>query len=140
MRAPRTLRVVMASLSLIALTSGCMRASPRFAMTLMPANVGMQDHGLCVGVDTTSPSGVWWWEPSEDCTKKMSGPALMAGWNAKVRTVGTSQEITFQFGLHNNTVVDVRLTLQDDVFTDMAGAKVRAQRRVDLNIPDRYGR
>jgi hypothetical protein len=138
MRIPPSLHFVTAGLSLIVLTCGFMQAAPRFVMTMTPANVGLKDHGLCVGVDTASSSGVWWWEPSEDCTKKTSG--LMQGWNATVGPAGSARDITFQFGTHANTTIDVRLTLRDDVFIDMAGAKVKTQRRADLKIPDRWGR
>ena len=34
--------------------------------------------------------------------------------------------------------VDVRVTLEDGVLIDMAGAKVKTQRRADLKIPDRW--
>jgi hypothetical protein len=114
-------------------------------MTLTPAKFGLSPNGHCLGVDLTSSSGVWWWEPSEDCLRKTSGPGLMQAGDAKVRAIGTSRfplEITFRLGTHSSEkpVVDVRVILEDDFLIDMTGARVKTQYRADLNIPDRWGR
>jgi hypothetical protein len=65
----------------------------------------------------------------------------MKAWDAKVQPTETSrfpQDVTFRLGTHANTVLDVRLTLQEDVLIDMAGTRVKTERRADLNIPDRW--
>jgi hypothetical protein len=139
---PRWTGLLAASI-LLASACGPKQSAPRFVMTVTPARFGLSPYGHCLGVDVTSSSGVWWWEPSEDCTRKTSGPSLMQATDARVRATGTSQfplEITFRLGTHSaeKPFVDVHLTLEEDVLIDMTGARVKTQRRADLNIPDRW--
>lgn len=65
----------------------------------------------------------------------------MKAWEPRVQATGPSrfpQDITFRLGTHSNTVIDVRLTLHEDGLIDMAGTRVKTERRADLNIPDRW--
>jgi hypothetical protein len=116
-------------------------SAPRFVITLMPASFGLSPYGHCLGVDITSSSGVWWWEPSEDCTRRTS--SLMQAIEAKVSATGASQfplEITFRLPTHSASkpVVDVRLVLENDILVDIKGARIKTQRRAELNIPERW--
>ncbi len=71
--------------------------------------------GLCVGVDHTDPTGVWWWEPGRSgCSTRSTDPDVFPAQGAAVTPVSDQTTgIHFRMGMHVGAPLDVHLTIRN---------------------------
>ena len=116
----------------------------RYIVTATPVDlVGPGHPGLCLAIDPADRQGVWWWEPGPSgCATRTTGPTVFRGQDATVAARAGSRDVDIRFQLQlMSGTRDVRLLLQDGaVLVTASGAKVRTERRRDLEIPPAYGR
>ena len=130
--------------SLLLAASACGAEAPRYLVTATPIEVGGGPR-LCVAVDASDPAGLWWWGPGRTgCATRSTGPGLMRGDRGAVvpRAGAAIVDARFRLGLHalpgSPDHVDVHLEFTDgDVHAPATGARVAAERRSSLDIPER---
>jgi len=142
-----------AFLSALAAVAACRAASPvspqslRYAVTTMPIDTGVGSPAICVAVDQTDASGVWWWEPGPaGCATRSTGPAVFRGERGSVspRPGTTAFDVQFQMQMITGPASTapasrtVALVLQqENLLATASGARVAVARRADLEIPER---
>jgi hypothetical protein len=121
---------------------------PRYTVTAMPIDI-VGPHGICIGIDSTDPHGVWWWEPHWElpgCTGRSTGPDVFRAQQGTVAiTSSGAVEIRFQLVLitryrpgmsSTEGQRNVRLLPENGRMRDTAsGASVTTHKRRDLNVP-----
>jgi hypothetical protein len=117
-----------------------------YVVTVNPIEVGVGS-GLCIAVHLNDTSGVWWWQPGNDCSKRTTGPGVFPGEQALVTRgpdAGTA-DIRFRVQVHRapNAVdppyVDVRLALKDGrLGSPGTNSWVDTITRRDLEIPEMW--
>jgi len=116
-------------------------ASPRYAVSAAPLNVGISAK-LCIAVDPTDPHGIWWWQSwADNCAGRDTGPGVFKADEAMVSTDGIGVHASFRLGLHGLPPdhLDIRLVIARGRMRSRAGNDVSVVYRVDLNIPPRSG-
>jgi hypothetical protein len=88
----------------------------RYLVTSAPLSLSASGPGLCVGVDPTDPTGIWWWEPGRSgCSSRSTGPDVFSAYDGAI-TVDSDQttiEVRFKIGQHVGPPRDVRLTIRN---------------------------
>jgi hypothetical protein len=117
-----------------------------YVVTVRPVEVGVGS-GLCIAVDLNDASGVWWWQPGDDCSKRTTGPGVFPGEQAVVARgpdSGTA-DIRFRVQVHrapnaaDPPYVDVRLALKDGrLGSPGTNSWVDTITRRDLEIPEMW--
>lgn len=124
----------------VACRSAFRPSAARYVVTNSPIDVGVGTD-LCVAVDPINHEGIWWWEPgTPGCASRSTGPGVFHAENAAVSQLAQAGPVTLRFRLPTHSVthpfVDVRLLMEDDGLRDVeTGARVRVQRRNDLDVP-----
>ena len=113
--------------------------SPRYFVTSMPLSLfGLSNH-LCIAVDPTDPTGVWWWEPgASGCASRSTGPDVFPAESATVTRTGPSSfQVRFTLQRHSNVPLDVRLEAQDSRMWSAATPDISVQllQRDNLDVP-----
>ena len=119
--------------------AGCSLSSDRYSVSASPLNlIGKGHPGMCVAVDPSNPQGVWWWEPGRSgCSTRSTGPELIPGWKASVRTTSGVTDVRFEVPLMVNDPLQVKLTLDGAGMRDEAsGQLVKIERRRNLDVPE----
>ena len=128
-------------------------ARSKYVVTSDPIRVHAGPAGLCVAIDPSDATGVWWWGPGRSgCTSRdtVVGPGqenvqgIAALFHAIDAAVSTDPSGTvharFRLGLHARPgqpeFVDINLTEKSDVIRcSSTHAAVQAKRLDILNIP-----
>ena len=132
------MRLVAIGLIGIAL-AGCNMSSGRYSVSASPLNlIGKGHPGVCVAVDRSSTHGVWWWEPGRSgCSTRSTGPELIPGWKASVRTTSGVTDVRFEVPLMVNDPLQVKLTLDGaSMRYEASGQQVKIERRRKLDVPE----
>jgi hypothetical protein len=113
--------------------------SPRYATTLEPIDVG-SSAPLCVAVDPSDATGVWWWEPGRTgCSGRSTGPRLLKADEGHVARRGDVIEAGFRLGLHarppDRDHLDVHIVIDGGRARSTSGGDVAVIYRGDLEIP-----
>ena len=126
----------------VAALLACQSAPPRrssvnhYLATERTIDVGVGP-GLCVAVDLSDPSGVWWWEPGRtECTSRSTGPSVFPADSAKVtRSSSGAIDVSFEIQLKTGPPRQVRLEVHEDHMRELpSGRRVSAERRATLDL------
>jgi hypothetical protein len=121
-------------------------ATGRYLVTTAPLSISDVGPGLCVGVDATDPTGIWWWEPGQSgCSSRSTGPDVFPAQEGAVAVASdrTTIDARFKVGQHVGPPRDVRLTIRNgrmfvygsDVPDTGADVGVPVKRSDDLVLP-----
>jgi hypothetical protein len=129
---------------LIACRSTIGGPAPRFFVTAAPLDVVIGSRGLCIAVNPSDATGVWWWEPGRSgCSSRSTGPGVFHADDATVATDERATPIDVRFRLKlidrpgEERFLDIRLALRDaDIRCVSTGMQVPIERRHDLEIPE----
>jgi hypothetical protein len=70
---------------------------------------------LCIGIDPTDPTGVWWWQEGQSgCSTRSTGPDVFPAQYGTV-TTGSDQmsiNVHFRLAMHVGDPLEVRLTIR----------------------------
>jgi hypothetical protein len=125
--------------------------TPHYVVSAEPISVHSGPGGLCVAIDPTDPTGLWWWGPGRSgCSTRntIPGPrqenatgltALFHATDAAVmsRDKGRTTEARFRLSIHGEPkFIDVDLVIQDGhMLSVLTGARVSTRQMTNLDIP-----
>jgi hypothetical protein len=125
--------------------------APHYVVSAEPISVHSGPGGLCVAVDPTDPTGLWWWGPGlSGCSTRNSIPgprqenakglaALFHATDAAVmsRDKGRTTEARFRLSMHGEPkFIDVDLVIQDGHMLSVStGERVNTRQMSNLDIP-----
>jgi hypothetical protein len=114
-------------------------SQPRYIVTTTPLKVIDPAHpGLCVAIDPTVSTGVWWWDAGRSGCTDRSSSTMAADRASVVRGAAGTVDASFQVGLVSGRSLHVRLEASDGRIRDtISGASVAAERRATLDVPER---
>jgi hypothetical protein len=137
----RSMRLILALL-LLGSVVGCSgyrgrRATvPSYVVTSAPIDV-RRGLLLCVAVEPTQTTGVWWWQPGPSgCDTRITGPDVFRAEHARVVTHRGVVDARFRLQLVSGDAADVNLTIKDGAMRlNQSGAIVPTGRRTHLSVP-----
>jgi hypothetical protein len=123
--------------------AGCGSASsalPRYIVSSAPlALFGAPHPGICVAIDPSDATGVWWWEPGRSgCSSRSTGPGVFPADRAAVTPPSSGViVVTFQLQLKTGGPLPVTLTLRDGaMLEERTGLRVATERKGSRDVPE----